>query len=46
MMDFITFVWMWAKSMDGYYYHTSTSEYQRLCLEVEKKAASAQCARR
>ena len=33
-------------SMDGYYYHTSTSEYQRLCLEVEKRAASGECARR
>jgi glucose-induced degradation protein 4 len=33
-------------SIDGYYYHTSTSEYQRLCLEVEKRAACGACARR
>lgn len=33
-------------NMDGYYYHTSTSEYQRLCLDVERKTTSALCARR
>lgn len=33
-------------SMDGYYYHTSTTEYQRLCLEMEKKSTSAECTQR